>query len=381
MSAMTTFGLALSTGLWLVAMPSFGENLSFRRVEIDPAFTGDGKALGSIDGDTLIDIIVGGKRLMWYRAPWWTKTTIANGVDFGTAIQVGDVDNDGDLDVIAPDSLARDNVLWFENPGPQRYSSTAAWKKHVIGTFVGGRIAHPHDVAVGDIDGNGKLDVVTRRGTTTVWLQSDADLWTKVDLPNAAPGHEGTALGDLDGDGDLDVVLNGYWMEAPEEKADGAAWMKHAIVPNWPADARVEIADLDKDGRLDVILSRSEGAGWRLSWFGAANPKTGPWTEHVIDATVDYVHSLQAADMDQDGNLDLFFAEMAQSKQKRVGFFRNDGHALRWTLQVVDTTGSHNAQVGDIDGDGDIDIVGANWQGPPVLLWENLSSRRKPQHQ
>jgi hypothetical protein len=375
---MRTFSLVVSIGLCLATVPSFGEGVPFRRVEIDRAFTGDGKALGKIDSDALIDIIVGGKKLVWYRAPSWVKTTIASGVDFGTAIQVGDVDNDGDLDIIAPDSLPRSNVLWFENPRPRRNPSTATWHKHVIGTFVGIGAAHPHDVAVGDIDGNGRLDVVTRRGTTTVWLQSDTDSWTKVDLPNAAPGHEGMALGDLDNDGDLDIALNGYWMEAPREKADGAAWIKYAITPNWPADARVEIADLDKDGHLDVILSRSESAGWRLSWFGAANPKTGPWTEHVIDATVDYAHALQAADMDQDGILDVFFAEMAQSTQKRVGFFRNNGHALRWTLHVVDTIGSHNARVGDIDGDGDIDIVGANWQGPPVLLWENLSSRRGP---
>lgn len=375
---MRMFGLALSIGLCLFAVTSFGEDFSFRKVRIDRDFTGDGKALGTIDDDMLIDIIVGGKKLVWYRAPSWTKTTIASGVDFGTTIQVGDIDNDGDLDVIAPDSLARDNVLWFENPSPQRYPPTAAWHKHVIGTFVGAGSPHPHDVAVGDIDGDGRLDVVTRRGRTTVWLQREAHLWTKVDLPSAIPGHEGTALGDLDSDGDLDVVLNGYWMEAPEDKADGAAWRKHLIAPDWPADARVEIADLDKNGRLDVILSRAEGEGWRLSWFGTADPKKGPWTEHVIDAAVDYVHSLQAADMDQDGNLDVFFAEMAQSKEKRVGFFRNNGHALRWTLQVVDTIGTHNARVRDIDGDGDIDIVGANWQGPPVLLWENLSSRRLP---
>jgi len=40
---------------------------------------------------------------------------------------------------------------------------------------------------------------------------------------------------------------------------------------------------------------------------------------------------------------------------------------------VVSTNGSHNIRVADVGNDGDLDIVGANWQGPPVELWENLT--------
>jgi hypothetical protein len=125
-----------------------------------------------------------------------------------------------------------------------------------------------------------------------------------------------------------------------------------------------------------VILARSEGSGGRLAWYGAGNPKAEPWTGHAIAAPVDYVHTLETGDIDNDGDLDVIFAEMAQSTQKRVGFFRNGGRARNWAMQVIATTGAHNAAVGDIGGDGDLDIVGANWQGPPVLVWENLSSHR-----
>jgi hypothetical protein len=376
-SRITLFSLVGVSFAALTASAS-AQEVAFRRVDVDRAFHGDGKALGDIDGAGLLDILVGGQKLVWYRAPGWARTILAEGIDFGTDIQVGDVDSDGDLDVIAPDSLDRENVLWFENPRP-RGDPTTAWRKHVIGTFAGVGSPHPHDLAVGDIDGNGKLDVVTRRGRTTVWLQTDPSSWTKVDLANAVPGREGTALGDLDNDGDLDVVLNGYWMEAPAAKADGAAWVKHTIDAEWPADASVAVADLDQDGRRDVILARSEGAGGRLAWYRAVNAKAGPWTGHPIGAPVDYVHTLETGDIDNDGNLDVIFAEMAQSTQKRVGFFRNGGAGVtrKWTLQVIATTGAHNAAVGDIGADGDLDIVGANWQGPPVQLWENLSRSAK----
>jgi hypothetical protein len=372
---MKTLGLLLSAGFGILSASSFGQEVPFRQVVIASGFNGDGKAIGDLDGDGLRDIVIGGGKLVWYRAPGWAKTVIASGEDFGTDIEVGDVDNDGDLDLIAPDQLRKDNVLWFENPKPAGAPLKAFWPKHLVGTFKGIGSPHPHDLATGDIDGDGRLDLVTRRGTTTVWLQTRPNSWTQVDLVNADAGYEGTALGDLDKDGDLDVVLNGYWMEAPPGKTNGAAWVKHTIDPKWPADARVAVADLDKDGNSDVILSRSENAGGRLAWYGSPNPTKGPWTGHVIATDVDHVHSLQTADMDRDGDLDVVFAEMAQSGRKRVGFFRNGGSALDWTLQVVDTTGSRNAKVGDIGGDGDIDIVGANWQSPPVHLWENLSSK------
>jgi len=84
------------------------------------------------------------------------------------------------------------------------------------------------------------------------------------------------------------------------------------------------------------------------------------------------VHTFKAADIDGDGQQDLVFAEMAQSAGKRVGFFRNLGGGLGWTLQVLGANGSHNIRVADIGNDGDLDVVGANWQGAPVELWENL---------
>ena len=84
------------------------------------------------------------------------------------------------------------------------------------------------------------------------------------------------------------------------------------------------------------------------------------------------MHTFKLADMDGDGQLDIVFAEMQQSTRKRVGFFRNGGSGASWTLQVLSEAGSHNIRVGDLGADGDLDIVGANWQGAPVELWENL---------
>jgi hypothetical protein len=128
---------------------------------------------------------------------------------------------------------------------------------------------------------------------------------------------------------------------------------------------------MNADGRRDVVLAHTETAG-RMAWYAApADPRTGAWQEHVVDESVDYVHTFKTADMDADGMLDIVFAEMAQSSRKRVGVYINNGGGLEWNLLVISTAGSHNIRVADFGSDGDIDIVGANWQGPPVEMWEN----------
>jgi FG-GAP-like repeat len=134
------------------------------------------------------------------------------------------------------------------------------------------------------------------------------------------------------------------------------------------------VADLSGDGRPDIVLAFGESTG-RMAWYEApADPRTGVgWIEHPIAEPIDYVHTFELVDIDADGDRDVVFAEMAQSAQKRVGILRNNGGGLAWGLQVLSTNGSHNIRVADLANDGDLDVVGANWQGPPVELWENLT--------
>jgi hypothetical protein len=345
----------------------------FRQVTIDAGFNGDCKSVGDLDGDGQVDVVIGGSQLIWYKYPTWSKTTIAAaGTEFTTDMQVGDVDGDGDLDVIVPDGNSGDNVLWFENPRPAGDPAATTWTRHAIGAQGG----WAHDIEVGDLNGDTKLDVVVRTadGPTAVYFQTSPTSWSKTTITMAGNG-EGTALADLDGDGDLDIVQDGYWLENPKPTGDptnGATWTKWTINATWPNRVGVTVADINQDGRRDVLLAKSEAAG-RMVWYEApVDPKTGAWTEHEIDGSVDYVHTFKTADINKDGNLDIVFAEMAQSSRKRVGFYLDSGDHLNWTLQVVATNGSHNIRVADIGNDGDTDIVGANWQGPPVEFWENL---------
>jgi hypothetical protein len=369
---MTRIALLAAAAAPLLAMQA--ATIPFTHAVVDANNPADPhcKAVGDVNGDGFPDVIVASSSnggMYWYEYPAWTKRAIRASGSWTTDMQAGDVDGDGDLDLILPNASG---LLWYKNPRPSGNPANGSeWTEFNIGP----QGANNHDVEVGDLNRDGKLDVVTRPkggGATHVWLQNSPTSWTRVQATSRS--GEGTGLGDIDNDGDLDILHNGFWVE--NTNGAGTAWAEHTISTNWPADVGAAVADLNGDGRKDVILAPSESSG-RLSWYESATPRTGPWTEHVVDSTVSYIHTFKAADVDNDGDLDLVTAEMHQSGDPdEVSVYRNGGNGLSWTQQVVATSGSHNVRVGDIDKDGDLDIMGTNWnESAPnsavVEIWRN----------
>lgn len=340
----------------------------FTRVTIEDGQAPWGKNLADIDGDGFLDIIEGGGNLggniYWYRYPAWSKSQIGS-VGGDDDLRVGDINGDGAVDIVV-----NGGIYWYENPRGSGGAPANLWTRHTIDAD-----NNTHDLVLGDINNDSKLDVVTRGefGPTTLYLQTSPDVWTKISMPNALNG-EGTALGDIDRDGRIDIVANGYWLQQPADPVAGS-WVRRYFA-TWAAGAAVVIEDINNDGRLDIFLSISESGAGTLAWFEApADPIDGTWIRHDI-GNVEDVHKFHIADMNKDGKPDVVFAEMHQAPVHRVGVFYNHGSGAAWTLQTLATTGSHNIAVGDVERDGDIDILGANWatnspDGGGLNLWRN----------
>ena len=351
------------------------QTVPFTYVEIDN-IAGDVKLVGDIDGDHFPDLVLGGmpgEKLNWYHYPTWQKTVIATpNNEFTTDGRLGDVDGDGDLDIVVPDGDGSDNLVWFENPRPSGNPfSGSQWLRHTIGTIGG----WGKDVHLADFDDNGFLDVATRdQDTAMIFFQMSANTWISMNFNGLNLGNEGMSSGDVDSDSHVDLIVRGQWVRNPGGSAARTPgnWTPYNIGPA-DSDFKALVADLNHDGHMDVLFSSSENTADVNWWSADGGDPTSTWTKHTIVAELERCHTLQAADMDHDGDLDVVLGQMHTSAEQQIMVWLNaNGQGTAWIGQVVDTGGLHNGVVADIGSDGDYDIYGANWTGnPPARLWVN----------
>ena len=383
------------TGLFLLslyfsALPA--QEIAFDNIIIDNNAAGH-REIADIDGDGQNDIVAvnedlkGGHQIVWYRYPTWERNVIVNLdaiKDFqyyrACDMEIADLDRDGDPDVLGRIGLNNDvdgTICWFEHPG--KLSCNTLWQRHDIGPT-----EYIKDFEARDFDQDGWPDIAARSHTRLYIFFNNRKSWIRKTFP--VHDHEGMEAADLDGDGDEDVVLNGFWLENPDDPR-GAEWPEHNIDKKWydqhtrnwqDNNGKVTVADMNLDGRPDVVLAHSEKPGYPVSWYAApVDPKTDPWAEHVI-GWVDKCHNLKVADFDMDGDPDVMagtLPNLPQEAPHHFGIFINRQDAMHWQWQELTNLGNYSAQIGDIDGDGDMDIAGLrNYNRPPIELWRNLSA-------
>jgi hypothetical protein len=307
----------------------------------------------------------------------WNKHPI---VTSGTAYEDMlplDVNKDGAVDIIAsyasPGSSTY-NVVWFANPrGHGGNPATDPWPMTLIGAGEG-----ENNLILADIDGDGKIDVVTAHH---IYFQNSPTSWTSVPYNSA---FRGVALLDIgSGKGPINLVstnsaLNAVWFENPRESGGNARtgkWIIHNVGAGYPCNstdcpngddyvAAYASGDINGDGRMDIVMAQSEGPGHGIApppggmvWFEApADRRNGAWTRHTIDPQFVDVHCIRVADMDHNGTLDLVVSEQDQSLFRRVSVFYNDG-AGNFTQEIVSNAEGHQTTIGDVQGIGEIDVL------------------------
>ena len=292
----------------------------------------------------------GGPMQWWeYCSPdHWSQHTVGTGHISPGGGNAVDVDGDGWVDLIAGDS-------WYRNP--QHPRAPQSWARYPVG------VAGAEDVAIGDINGDGKQDVVW------VWDQIDPQWRTPGPDPTmpwplgALFAHrqtQGGFVGDVDGDGDNDVLIgNQYWYKNDDGK--GTQWQAVNFPNAFDDSPLTTMGDIDGDGDLDFAMCTHFGA--RVVWFENSNGKGTSMTMHPVATGKNKLHSIFALDFDNDGDLDIFSGESSGT----AWIWENtDGKGSFVEHAASKTARGHDARVGDVDCDGDLDIVGKPWgEGDP----------------
>jgi hypothetical protein len=374
------------------------QEITFENIIIDNNASGH-REITDIDGDGLNDIVAVNHdlkdrhQIVWYRYPSWERNVIANVDAFpdfqhyrSCDMEVADLNMDGYPDILGRIGLNNDLdgvICWFEHPGKRKLSCSTLWERHDVG-----ETEYIKDFEVRDFNQDGSPDIVARSNINVYLYFRKGGSWQMKTIP--VHPHEGMEAADLDGDGDEDIVLNGFWLENTDDPI-GQDWPEHNIDEKWykqntrswqDNNVKVSVADMNLDGRLDVLLAHSEKPGYPVSWYAApVDPETDPWTEHVI-GWIDKCHNLKVADFDLDGDPDVMagtLPNLPSEAPHHFGIYINQQHAQHWKWQELSELGNYSAQVGDIDNDGDMDIIGLrNYNRPPIELWRNLSADQSP---
>jgi len=209
--------------------------------------------------------------------------------------------------------------------------------------------------------------------------------WTKRNIDTSFDGATAVYAIDVDGDGDLDVLgaadtANDItWWENDGTPSNGG-WTEHTIDTAFNTARDVHAVDLDKDGDMD-ILGASAGADEVVWW---ENDGSESFTERTIDSDFLSAYALYAIDMDDDGDIDVVGAANGNDVSYDISWWENDGTPSDggWTRNVIDSTFAKARAVYaiDVDGDGDIDVLGASYGDNDINWWENDGSESFTQH-
>lgn len=238
---------------------------------------------------------------------------IADSLPNSNSLVCGDIDNDGDIDVIGT-GQKEGQVVWYENVG----GTGNSWNTNVIAVHDSSDY-YVIELVVTDMDCDGDLDVIGGIGDGA--SSSELSWWENLDGSGTAwAEHEDFVdyycspiyTGDIDNDGDVDLLANyyspeddtGVWLE--NENGLGTQWTVHNIVEDIECFKYAYVADIDGDGDMDVLSSYRNPypLSHFVSWWENVDGSGISWIEHVVYESDEDAFSVYAADLDDDGDID-----------------------------------------------------------------------------
>ncbi|MBL9190118.1 MAG: VCBS repeat-containing protein [Opitutaceae bacterium] len=311
---------------------------------------------------------------------------------------VHDLDGDGWNDVLTY-GLPHTPAYLYLNPGPRG----GHWARHTVLDEVDNE-----SPTFTDLDGDGKPEIVCVNGGNFGYASPDwknpTAKWKFTPISTGGTWQRythGLGVGDMNGDGRLDVLFKDGWFEQPVKREPGVTWRlhKHFFAPG---GAQMFAYDVNGDGLADVITSLA-AHGWGFAWYEQLREKdahgTPTFKPHIImnrepsenryGVTFSEIHAVELVDVDGDGLKDIvtgkcFWAHgpagtaiaAPDANAPAVLYWfklvRLPGGGVDWVPNLIDDDSGVGRQIGlgDVNGDGRPDVIIGNKKGAFVFVNE-----------
>ncbi len=299
------------------------------------------------------------------------NTMAANGAK---SVHASDLDGDGDLDVLSASSLDK-KIAWYENEDGQGNFGL----QKIISLEVPGA----QSVFAGDLDGDGDADVLAAGSNALpTWYENLDGLGNFGEqnfISTVAEPMIDIFAADLDGDGDLDVLsVSEVNLDDDKivwyENTDGLGnFGPQQIIDIAFSPRAVKAADLDGDGDLDVFIAELNSD--KIAWYENTDGLGSFGPQQVVSNNAVGAQSVSASDFDGDGDLDLLSASFSDDK---IAWYENvDGLGSFGSQRIIseNTLGARSAFAGDLDGDGDMDVLSASSTDDKIAWYENTDGQ------
>jgi hypothetical protein len=372
------------------------EPIRFEKLVLTDKYYCDGITTGDINGDGKLDVVAGP---FWYAGPTFTPHAFYEPVPLPPADSpsnsmfsfVHDFNADGRPDILVLGRVHKHAAQWYENPG----ATDTLWQSH----FAFERVRGESPTMV-DLDGNGVPQVIChwdgRWGSIEPNPTAPNDPWKFLpvgDNEDWPEFYHGEGVGDVDGDGRWDLLINDGWYEQPLDK-ETAGWKFHrGRFSSQRGGAQMFAYDVDGDGDNDVI-SAIHAHEWGLAWYEQKSIGDDVrFREHMImgdrsqeaqfGIAFSQPHAITVADINGDGLLDIVTGkrrwahgpegDIEPSAEPVVCWFelnRDDAGKVSFVPHVIDRASGVGVQVhaADVNDDGRVDILTASKLGTFVFV-------------